>query len=408
MGTRAANNRSSVFQSSADGRWYGFVTMGTKPDGSADRRKRSGRTQAEVVRKVRELERLRDENARLAAGRPPRLSEWLEDWLKASALRVRPSSLYGYTTDVRAHIGPAIGKHRLSDLQPEHVEYLYTVLLAKGLNVGTVHHVRRTLNKALNEAVRRQRIPRNPVTLAHTPRYDAPEIDPLTVGEARILVAAAHDEPNGVAFMLAISLGLRRGEVLGLSWADIDLERGQLRVRQQLERRRWRHGCDGPDRCDGPAKCPQRRDGGLVLAEPKTRKSRRTLPLPPQLVEALRQHRLAQRKARIYAGSEWHEQGLVFATVTGRPIDPRDHSVHWVQFLEHAGVRPARLHDARHTAATLLLVQGVDQRVVMDMLGWTSPTMTARYQHVVPELVEEANRRMSELLWGEGDGHSTA
>ena len=407
MGTRAANNRSSVFQST-DGRWYGFVTMGTKPDGSAERRERSGRTQAEVARKVRVLERLRDENAKVAAGRSPRLADWLEDWLTSSALRVRPSSLYGYTTDVRAHIIPTIGKHRLAGLEPEHVEYLYTVLLAKGLNVGTVHHVRRTLNKALNDAVRRRRLPRNPVTLAHTPRYDAPEIDPLTVAEARTLMAAADDEPNGVAFMLAISLGLRRGEVLGLSWADVDLELGRVRVRQQLERRRWRHGCEDPSKCDEkPAKCPARRDGGLVLAEPKTRQSKRTLPMPSPMIDALRRHRQAQRKARIYAGSEWHESGLVFTTVTGRPIDPRDHSVHWVHFLERAGVRPARLHDARHTAATLLLVQGVDQRVVMDMLGWTSPTMTARHQHVVPELVEEANRRMSELLWGTDD-HSTA
>ena len=197
---------------------------------------------------------------------------------------------------MRTHIVPTIGKHRLADLEPEHVEYLYTALLAKGLKVGTVHHVRTTLNKALNDAVRRRRIPRNPLALANTPRYDAPEIEPLTVAEARTLVAAAHDEPNGVACILAISLGLRRGEV----------------------------------------------------------------------------------------------------------IDPRDHSLHWTAFLEGAGVRPARLHDARHTAATLLLVQGVDQRVVMDMLGWTSPTMTARYQHVVPELVEEANRRISELLRGHG------
>lgn len=401
MGTRAANNRSSVFQST-DGRWYGFVTMGTKPDGSSDRRKRSGRTQAEVTHKVRALERERDEAAKIPAGRSPRLADWLEDWLTASALRVRPNSLYGYTTDVRAHIVPTIGKHRLTDLEPEHVEYLYTALLAKGLNVGTVHHVRRTLNKALNDAVRRRRIPRNPVTLAHTPRYDAPEIDPLTVAEARTLMAAADDEPNGVAFMLAISLGLRRGEVLGLSWADVDLELGRLRVRQQLERRRYRHGCEDPTRCDErPAACPKRRDGGLVLAEPKTRQSKRTLPMPRPMIDALRRHRQDQRKARIYAGSEWHDSGLVFTTVTGRPIDPRDHSVHWVKFLEGAGVRPARLHDARHTAATLLLVQGVDQRVVMDMLGWTSPTMTARYQHVVPELVEEANRRMSELLWGD-------
>ncbi len=90
-----------------------------------------------------------------------------------------------------------------------------------------------------------------------------------------------------------------------------------------------------------------------------------------------------------------------FTTVTGRPIDPRNHSVHRVHFLERAGVRPTRLHDARHAAATLLLVQGRDQRVAMEMLGWTSPMMTARYQHVVPELVDEASRRMRELLGGD-------
>jgi|SRR5450756_330233 len=153
---------------------------------------------------------------------------------------------------------------------------------------------------------------------------------------------------------------------------------------------------------DRLAHCPERRDRGLVLAEPETRPSRRTLPIAPQPVGALRHHSRAPRKARIYTESAWSEGRLVSTAISGRPTDPRDHSLHWTEFLERAGVRPARFRDARHTAVTLLLVQGVDQRVVMDMLGWTSPTMTARYQHVVPELVEEANRRMSELLWGKG------
>ena len=140
--------------------------------------------------------------------------------------------------------------------------------------------------------------------------------------------------------------------------------------------------------------------GGLVLAELKTKQSRRTVPLPPPLVAALRRHRQVQREARIHAGEVWEETGLVFTNVYGRPIDPRDHSVHRTAFLERLGSRPARLHDARHTAATLLLVQGVDQRVVMSMFGWASPAMTTRYQHVVPELVDEAGRRITDLLWG--------
>ncbi|KQS98785.1 tyrosine-type recombinase/integrase [Cellulomonas sp. Leaf395] len=115
----------------------------------------------------------------------------------------------------------------------------------------------------------------------------------------------------------------------------------------------------------------------------------------------LRQHRQRQREARIHTGSLWSDSKLVFTNLVGRPVAPRDHSLHWTAFLERLGIRPARLHDARHTTATLLLVQGVDQRVVMSMFGWTSSAMTTRYQHVVPELVDEANRRMSELLWGQ-------
>jgi integrase len=225
MGTRAGNQRSSIFEGN-DGRWYGFVTMGTRPDGSPDRRKRGAATRAEVTRKVAALEKLRANENALPAGQSQRLETWLNDWLKATALRVRPSSLSGYVVDVQRHIIPAIGKHRLARLEPEHVEHLYAELFAKGLNAGTVHHVRRTLNKALNDAVRRGRLLRNPVALANTPRYDPPDVEPLMVAEARTLLVAAADEPNGAAFMLAISLGLRRGEVLGLMWDDVDLDAG--------------------------------------------------------------------------------------------------------------------------------------------------------------------------------------
>jgi len=244
----------------------------------------------------------------------------------------------------------------------------------------------RTLNKSLNDAVRRRRIPRNPVALAHTPRYDPPDIEPLTVDEAKRILLAAVYERNGVAFMLAISLGLRRGEVLGLAWADVDVDAGRLDVRHQLERRRWRHGCADPLACtaDKPAQCPQPMGGGLMLTELKTKQSRRSLPIPTPLVVVLRRHRQQQRGTRIHAGSVWEETGLIFTNVYGRPIDPRDHSVHWTELLERLGIRPARLHDARHTAATLLLVQGVDQRVVMGMFGWTSAAMTTRYSTSSP------------------------
>ncbi|MCG2797356.1 MAG: tyrosine-type recombinase/integrase [Cellulomonas sp.] len=122
----------------------------------------------------------------------------------------------------------------------------------------------------------------------------------------------------------------------------------------------------------------------------------------------LRKHRQRRREARIRAGTVRRDRALVFTTTTGRPVAPRDHSLRWTAFLEGLGIRHARLHDARHTAATLLLVQGVDQRVVMSVFGWTSSAMAARYQHVVPELVEETNRRMGEVLWGESSVQAKA
>ena len=128
MGTRAGNQRSSIFVG-ADGRYYGFVTMGIRPDGSVDRRKRTGKTHADVVRKVRALERERTDGSAIPAGHSPRLETWLTEWLVATALRVRPSTLSGYTVDVRNHIVPAIGQHRLARLEPEHIEHLYTCLL---------------------------------------------------------------------------------------------------------------------------------------------------------------------------------------------------------------------------------------------------------------------------------------
>jgi integrase len=428
---RQANLRSSIYQD-AKGTWHGWVSMGIAPDGRPDRRHREAQSRTEIVRKIRELERARDTGSVVRPGQRPTLAQWLIEWLQASRFRVRRSTLGGYEVDIRLHIVPAIGRHRLDRLRPEDVEYLYSRMLAMGMASGSVQHVRRTLSKALNDARRRNLIARNPVADAHTPRYEPPDIQPLTAGDARSILAAAMHETNGIAFVLALSLGLRRGEVLAIRWSDVDLTSGTLSVGRQLQRRRWRHGCGDPAACAAdrhhtsngcarhPARkypagcprpcpetcvahaaaCPRRKDGGLVLDEPKTRRSRRVLPLPAPLVIALEMQRRAQAALRERAGSVWRDLDLVFTGRVGQPVDPNRHSEHWSEFLGRLGVRPARLHDARHTAATLLLVQGVDQRVVMDMFGWTSSAMTSRYQHVVPELRADAARRLTDVLWG--------
>ena len=431
---RQANLRSSMYLG-ADGRWHGRVSVGLRPDGRPDRRHVTGKTQAAVAKKVRALERARDAQTLPDAGSRLLLRDWLSEWLIASGLRVRPSTLNGYEVDIRRHIVPAIGMNRLDRLRPEHIEYLYRTLRDSGLNVGSIHHVRRTLSKALNDAVRRGRLTRNPVADAHTPQYVPPPIEPLTTVEARRILNATRDEPNGTAFVLALSLGLRRGEVLALRWRDVDLSAGTLRISGSLARRKWRHGCrdattcaapyhhtrEGcprhsparfprgcprpcPDNCTEHAqRCPRRRDGGLVIDHPKTMHSRRPLPLPEPLRAALREHRRRQDEARELAADLWLDNDLVFTGARGQPVDPNRHSEHWQRLLKRLGIRPARLHDARHTTATLLLVQGVDQRVVMDLFGWTSSAMANRYQHVVSELQAQAADRVADLLFDPDD-----
>ena len=148
--------------------------------------------------------------------------------------------------------------------------------------------------------------------------------------------------------------------------------------------------------------CPQRRDGGLVLVEPKTRSSRRSVALPPPLVAELRTHRAAQLRLKLERANVWdHTHDLVFCTDWGALIDPHADYRDWKQILLDAGVREVRLHDARHTAATLLLLQGVDIRTVMAIMGWTELATAQRYVHAVDELRHEAARRMGTTLWGE-------
>ncbi len=179
---------------------------------------------------------------------------------------------------------------------------------------------------------------------------------------------------------LVAALALGQGEALGLTWHTVDLDGGTLTVRQALQRQLGR---------------------GLVLVPPKSAAGRRTLALPPQLCGILRAHAAVRLEERPHAGSEWEDDGRVFAQRNGRPIHPRARRG-WKALLAAAGVRDARLHDARHTAATLLLTQGVAPRVAMQILGHSQISLTlGTYSHVVPELATDAARRVGAALWGE-------
>jgi integrase len=159
---------------------------------------------------------------------------------------------------------------------------------------------------------------------------------------------------------------------------------------------------DCPPGCTGHARsCPQRTGGGLRLTELKSEKSRRTIALPPQLVAALRAHRAAQLHERMTGRPTWHDGDFVWCQPNGLPIGNHADWDEWRMLLKTTGIRQVRVHDARHTAATLLLAQGVDQRVVMEILGHSQISMTSRYAHVLPQVMTDAAERIGRALWGE-------
>jgi integrase len=382
MSNRAASGESSIYKDEA-GRWHGYVSMGLKENGRRDRRHVSGARRSDVVAKVRALEAKRDAGTAEAAGRAPTVGDWLDHWLEHIApRRVRARTLESYEALVRLHLRPGLGHHRLDRLQPEHLEQLYGSLLEdKGLSPATVLRLHRVLSRALRVAMQRGKIARNVATLVDPPAVKRPTTAlPLTVDEARRVLQAAEQGRNAARWTVALAVGLRQSEALGLRWSDIDLDVGTLTVRRGLHRVAGK---------------------GLVYEEPKAERSRRTLALPAQLVEALRHHRVAQLEEREAAGSLWEEHDLVFAQVYGRPLDKRSDWEAWKALLKRATVREVRLHDGRHTAATLLLSEGVHPRVVMELLGHSQMrTTTDTYSHVMPALAKEAAAKMGTALWG--------
>ncbi len=396
---RNPNGRSTIYQDRR-GYWHGRVTVGVLDDGRPDRRHFGGRTKTEVAERVRGLERERHERTVRKLGQKWTVEKWLTYWLEniAAPPHVAENTHSGYWVDVTKHLIPGIGAHRLERLEPEHLEKLYAKMRKAGSSAGTVHHVHRTVRAALNEAVRRRAIMRNPVLLARSPTLDEEDVEPYDVSEVQRLLEAAAKRRNSARWALALALGLRQGEALGLTWDCVDLGKGSIRIRQSRLRPRYAHGCGGT--CGGkPGFCPQRENLRDDTGGVKSKAGRRTIGLPPQLIAILRNHQAEQARERALAGDQWRDGGWVFASPTGQPLIPNSDYHAWKRLLRDADLREARLHDARHTAATVLLILGQPGPTVMSLMGWSSGSMAARYQHVTDAMRSEVASQVGELIW---------
>lgn len=401
--SRRANGQGTVYQRK-DGKWVGAAYV-LHPDGTMRRRVVYGATEAEATNKLVQMQ------ARSAQGIPAEatgwtvekfLTYWLEHIVKPSK---KPKTTQGYEVIVRVHLVPALGRKRLNKLGAGDVRLFlqrlrHTCLCClhgtdarrpegerRCCTMGRcceslpsprlVQQAHAVLRNALQAAVREELLQRNVAKLVQvsTPAYEVNR--GLTVDQARKLLVASRADRLHALYVLALYLGLRRGELLGLRWEDIDLEAGVLEVRRTL----------------------QRVAGELRAVLPKTRTSRRTVPLIGLCVEALKAHCERQDQEAKNAGTDWQDTGYVFTTTTGTPIEPDNLRRSWYPLRKAIGLDTMRFHDLRHSCVTLLLDLGAPPHIVRDIVGHADigVTMTI-YAHASLEEKRAALRRLDERL----------
>lgn len=306
------------------------------------------------------------------------LGEYLGRWLEIVKPSIRPSTWATYETLLRVHVVPEIGSIQVQSLRPLHVQELIQKKLANGLGPRSVRHVHGTLRAALNQAIKLGIVGRNVTLSATLPRRQQDEMVTLTHDEARALLDAAHDDRLEALWILALTTGMRQGELLALRWTDIDLSTRTVTVAQAVE---WVHGKP-------------------ILAEPKTKNSRRTIHLSTLAVEALKRHKVRQAEDRLAAGPSWSDLGLAFSNSLGGIID-KNHLARrmFPRLLQKAGVTKITFHGLRHTAATFLLAEGLPVKTVQHVLGHATASMTLdRYGHILPNAERAAAKAMDVLL----------
>ncbi|MEU2180015.1 tyrosine-type recombinase/integrase [Streptomyces thermolilacinus] len=395
-----ANGEGTIYQRK-DGRWEaaGYVLAA---DGTRKRVRVYGTTRKNAADKL--AEKIADSNRGLpVATADSTLGDYLTYWLSSVAVhQLRENTHTRYAACVRLHLIPGLGTKKVARLTAKDVRTFLDRLRTtcqcctqgldterkkccavgeccqKRLSTLTVAYVHSVLKSALEHAVREDELPRNIARNVKTTTHQPRRFRPLTAVEARQFLDAARADRLHALYELALRTGLRKGELLGLRWEDLDLTTGTASIRRSLQRTRT---------------------GGLTHLPTKTRASERRIALPTECLHSLKEHKQQRNKERETAGSTWQDSGLVFTTPTGRPLDPANLTRRFRGFLNRAGLRRIRFHDLRHSTATLLLEQGVDLVVIKEILGHAHIGVTAGvYAHVRLRLQRQAIDTLSNAL----------
>lgn len=360
--------------------WQIQVEVGQDP-GSGTRRRRyfsvKG-TRRDAERALTDALHQRDTGIDLEPARLT-VAEYFERWLRDYAQHnVAESTFELYAGVIRRHLVPNLGAVRLPELRPAHIQAAYGRSLESGLSGRTVLQHHRLLREALGHAVRWQLIARNPADAVTAPRPERTEMRVLDEEGVRSLLRAAQGTELEALLHVALATGARQGELLGLRWADVDLDQLELRI---VRTARYFAG------------------RGVVMAAPKTHRSRRPIALSTSTQRVLNEHRAAQNTRRLKLGEAWANHGLVFPSSVGTPTYARNLSRAYKRIVAKAGLDGIRFHDLRHTAATLMLIAGVHPKVVSERLGHSTVSITLdTYSHVLPDMQHEAAAVLDDVL----------
>jgi integrase len=353
-------------------------------------------TKPEARRKLKELiDKIENgvENEENVESSSLKLSDWLDTWMKEyKKNNIRPTTYSAYNQCVELHIKPAIGNVELQKLRPDHVQKLLNDLAKSGkkgknekepLSPATVIKVKNVLSGALEQAIRNQLIPYNPARAAVSPKLEQKEIRILSVDDQKHFSAAVRGHRLEALYLLALATGMRRGEILALSWDSVDFNSNNIFVKGSISR----------------IKDPDTGVTELRFSEPKTKSGKRHVPILPNMIPVLKAHKARQGEEKAKAGSAWNQKNLVFCSNVGTAIEPRRVCTTMDKIIDTAELDRVTFHALRHTFATRMLEANVPAKIVQEILGHSDVTLTLNtYSHVVGSTAHEQMARINNLF----------
>lgn len=374
-----------------DGMWQGAITIGRNKNGTQKRKYFYGKTRAEVSKKITAAAKELQEGTFVDSSSGTTVKQWMNHWLWTYKRNdLKQTTFEQYEVLLRKHLYPDLGNGKLSELTTDKLQKLYNEMKEGGLSAKTIRTLNVVLHAGLKQAMWNGLIYKNITEQIVLPRDEYKEMRVLSREEQDKLIATIKNDRMGAAILFSLMTGVRRGELLSLKWSDVDMNKRMLFVRRTVNRVK-NYG-------DGVGKTM------LVISDTKTAKSRRVIPIVDSLFDLLQRHKNAQDREKALAGELYEDNGLVFATEIGRLIDPGNFNRTFERMIKRAGIEHANLHSLRHTFATRSLEAGMNIKIVQELMGHSSMSVTADvYSHVLVEQKVEEMKKLDNVFVSNSD-----